>query len=105
MTTRAELRATLTAFRAMVRERGPRECLEVAAVRWTPQWLADAHPLHSEEYWQAYRDWCFVQKLPRRCALAALRWWRWANRGRRYVLVREVWGKTDEDIWYEDLYF
>lgn len=96
--TRSELRETLSAFRAMVRERGPRECLEVSQVLPT---LVERYDHEDRSSWFAR---CALTD-GRLAALAALRWWRWANRGRRYVLVREVWGKTDEDIWYEDLYF
>lgn len=79
--TRAELRRDLSAFRAMVRERGPRECLEVASVRWV-QWVGSE--TDAEE---TARFWVWS-----RSSLAALRWWRWANRGDRLVVVMNIGG-------------
>lgn len=82
--TRAELRSTLESFRCMVRNRGPWECMQVATVQYIPAWLADAHPLHSEEWWQAYDEWRILGRMPRFSARAVARWWRWANSGKSW---------------------
>lgn len=91
--TRSELRAVLQDFRAMVRERGPRECLEVASVRWV-QWVGSE--TDAEE---TARFWVWS-----RSSLAALRWWRWANRDWRFVTVSEptVHGTALYVRWYSE---
>lgn len=81
--TRAELRAVLQDFRDMIRARGPRECLEVAAVRLTAwQWLYLCANIKKEGQLVRLR-------MPHIAARAALRWWRWANRDWRFVTVSE----------------
>lgn len=86
--TRAELRSTLEAFRLMVRNRGPREAMEVAAV---------------DEFsvpFETATNWTFRSIMPRLAARAVLRWWRWANRQDRWVAVREFdWECEGVNVW------
>lgn len=65
--TRAELRAVLHDFRAMVRARGPEELLQVATML-TCYTVSDPQP---------EANWLFAS-----AARHALRWWRWDQRER-----------------------
>lgn len=94
--TRAELRRTLHEFRGMVRARGPREAMEVAALK------RDQIPLtfdlfldestSVDMFWRATAWWDARRNvMPRLAARAVLRWWRWAHRnGNKVIRVINV---------------
>lgn len=78
--TRAQLRSELSAFRDMVRNRGPWELLEIAAT-WR------FHDSRSSGVRDGAADWLWFG-----AALQVKRWWRWANRGDRLVVVMNIGG-------------
>lgn len=98
--TPSELRPTLTAFRDMVRARGPRECLEVAVLNKELIPMCFPNRYDPKKLGELYWDNRFRQRLPRFAARAALRWWRWANRQDRWVAVREFdWECEGVNVW------